>query len=204
MENHSSHSGRTKQYISYDKATSPIQSMQENNPSPVAVNDIPKTIWNNGTTEICSKNCFLYLNQIQMLEVLENNIYCNVGTVSASGNPHISTAMYSYDFKEDTLLFCMMINSDCQTYDNIKFNPNINIYIMESYRQKHRKNSFRTISAQGRAIISNDTASQNFINKSVVSRNKTCKMYMDGCMCSESTVYINVEISSVVGKHIIF
>ncbi len=204
MENHSRPAERKKQYIPYNKATSPIHSMLENNPSPTDVSDIPKTIWNNGTTEICSKNCFLYLNQHQMLEVLKNNIYCNVGTVSASGEPHTSTAMYSYDFKEDILFFYMMINSDCQTFDNIKCNPNINIYIMESYRQKHRKNSFRSISAQGRAIIMNDTASQNYIDKSVVSRNKSCKMYMDGCMCSESTAYINVEISSVVGKHIIF
>ncbi len=203
MENHSRPVERKNQYP-YNKATLQIQSIIENDSCRANICDIPKTIWNNGTTDICSKNCFLYLNQNQMLEVLENNIYCSVGTVSEFSDPHISTAMYSYNFKEDTLFFYMMINSDCQTFANIKRNPHINIYIMESYRQKHRKNSFRTISAQGRAIIINETASQNFIDKSVVSRNKSCRMYMDGCMSSESTVYINVEISGVVGKHIIF
>ena len=201
MESHSRPSTGKRQHNPTNNVILPINSLKEN----LADNcNIPKTKWNNGTTEICSKNCFLYLPPDQMMEVLKNNTYCSLGTVSATSDPHIATTMFSYSLSEDTLFFYMMINVDSQTANNIRCNPHVNIYIMESYHQKHCKNSYRTISAEGRATIILDSAGQDLINTAVVSRNKACKMYMNGCMYSENAIYLNVEISSVIGKKIIF
>ena len=204
MESHSRTSTGKMQHNPTNNVILPIDSLKENLAVLADDCNTPKTIWNNGTTEICSKNCFLYLPPEQMMEVLKNNIYCSIGTVSVTGDPHIATTMYSYGLREDTLFFYIMINVDSQTANNIGCNPHVNIYIIESYHQKHCKNSYRTISAEGKATIILDSDGQDLINTAVVSRNKACKMYMNGCMYSENAMYVNVEISSVIGKKIIF
>ena len=204
MGSHSRPRKRKRQHNSTNNVILPLESIKENPTVPSDDCSVSKTKWNNGTTEICSKNCFLYLTPEEMMEVLKNNTHCSIGSVSSTGQPHIATTMCSYSLKEDTLYFYLMINVDSQTANNIRYNPYVNIYIMESYHQKHCKNSYRTISAEGRATIILDSAGQDLINTAVVSRNKACKMYMNGCMYSENAIYLNVEISSVIGKKIIF